>query len=152
MSSWEEILNATSGPAEGTPGGIVPVGGTAGSVLAVLHGGAGLPDVPKPFANPILLVETRVAGTKHVEDIYELAEQLEEGSRLQLLRDASNHYDHFAIRVLNERGQRLGFVPADRNEVLARLMDGGKHLYAEGTGVELVGDWWKIEMAVYLDD
>ena len=153
MSIMDEIFGVTSEAEGAPPAGIVPFGGEAGGVLALIHGGGNLPEVPKPFAQPILLLQdTRVAGTTHVADIDELVEGLAEGDRLGLQRDSANPYDSFAIRVLDPRGRRLGFVPADRNEVPARLMDGGKRLYATVTRVELLGSWWKIGMAVYLDD
>ena len=126
----------------------------AGAIIAAMHGGgaAGL-EVPKPFSQPICLVpQTRVAGTMHVTGIDELAGKLSEGDRLRLERDPGNTRDRWAIRVFDGEGNRLGFVPADINEILARLMDGGKRLYAEVADVELRGSWWRIGMGVWLDD
>jgi hypothetical protein len=54
--------------------------------------------------------------------------------------------------VLDARGRRLGYVPADVNEILARLMDAGKRLYGEVTEIDLVGSWWRIAMGVWMDD
>ena len=134
---------------------LVPIDlGTAGGLLAAMHGGgsAGV-EVPKPYAQRIcLLPDVRVAGTSHVEGIFELASQLHEGDGLRLERDPMNRYDSWAIRVLDARGRRLGFVPADNNEIIARLMDGGKRIVAEVLGVEDVGGWVRIGMAVWLDD
>lgn len=127
---------------------------TAGTLMAALHQGeGGVLDVPKPFSQPICLVpNTRVAGTSRIAGIEELAKQLAEGDRLRLERDASNRYDDWCIRVLDGRGNRLGFVSADINEIPARLMDGGKQLFARVTEVLLVGSWWRIGMEVWLDD
>lgn len=127
---------------------------SAGAIIAAMHGDGGSAlDVPKPFSQPICLVPTtRVAGTTHVEGIQELAEGLAEGDRLRLERDVGNRYDRWAIKVFDVRGNRLGFVSADVNEIPARLMDGGKRLFAQVTGIELVGSWWKIGMGVWLDD
>jgi len=128
--------------------------GNAGGLLAVMHGGdSGVLDVPKPFAQPICLVDdTRVAGTTHVEGIDELVRGLQEGDRLGLERDPSNKHDRWCIRVLDGQGRRLGFVPADVNQIPARLMDGGKRLFAKVTEVELRGGWRRIGMEVWLDD
>jgi len=126
----------------------------AGAIIAAMHqeGGGGL-DVPKPFSNPICLVpETRVAGTTHVQGIEELARGLSEGDRLRLERDPANRHDPWSIRVLDGRGRRLGFVCADVSEIPARLMDGGKRLFAEVGEVRLVGSWWRIGIGVWLDD
>lgn len=126
----------------------------AGAIIASMHGGGGAGlEVPKPFSQPICLVpKTRVAGTTHVTGIAELAGRLSEGDRLRLERDSGNGRDRWAIRVFDGLGNRLGFVSTDINEIPARLMDGGKRLYAEVTGVERRGSWWKIGMGVWLDD
>ena len=126
---------------------------SAGMLLAAMHANKSEPGVPKPFAQPICLApETRVAGTTHVDGIDEIAQGLAAGDRLRLERDPHNHYDRWAIRVYDKRGKRLGFICADINEMPARLMDAGKHLYGEVTEVELVGGWCRIGMGVWLDD
>ena len=130
-------------------GGLAVVPGTA--LGFALEGTSGL-SVPMPFSNRIVLLEdAHIAGTTHVKDIARIAEQIQEGQELVLERDTGNTQDAWAIRVLFN-GKKVGFVPADRNEVLARLMDGGKKLSATVTGKELLGSWHKIHMEVYLDD
>lgn len=140
----------------------IPVGGglaavtttSAGALIAAMHqqGGSAL-DVPKPFSQPICLApETRIAGTSHIDGIEELVERLSEGDRLRFERDPHNPYDRWAIKVFDARGNRLGFVSADINEMPARLMDGGKELFGQVTQVALVGAWWRIDMGVWLDD
>lgn len=126
---------------------------TAGAIIAAMHADGGALDVPKPFAEPICLVpDTRVAGTGHVGDIDRLARALKTGDRLRLERDAKNRYDRWSIRVLTGEGERLGHVCADVNEIPARLMDGGKRLFAEVTDVDRRGEWWRIAIGVWLDD
>lgn len=116
-----------------------------------LEGAAGL-SIPMPFANRIVLLEdAHVAGTMHVKGIDDIANGIHDGQELALERDTGNTQDAWAIRVL-AGGIRIGYVPAYRNEVLARLMDGGKRLGAVVTGKELLGSWHKIHMEVYLDD
>lgn len=136
-------------------GGLVSVtSSTAGALLVAMHQGSGsVLDVPKPFSQPICLIpETRIAGTTHVEGIDELAERLTKGARLELVRDVKNRYDQWAIKLRNGDGAYLGFVPADVNEIPARLMDGGKRLFAEVNDVELRGSWWRVGIGVWLDD
>ena len=126
----------------------------AGALLVAMGGSAtgGLP-VPAPYSQPICIVEgTHVAGTTHVAGIRELAAGLAEGTRLRLERDPVNRRDRWSIRVLDGQGRRLGFVPVDVNEVPARLMDGGKRLYAQVRAVEQRGGWTRVGMDVYLDD
>ena len=125
----------------------------AGAIIAAMQHEAGALDVPKPFAQPICLVpQTRVAGTTHVQGIAELAGSLAQGDRLTLRRDAQNRYDRWAIGVFDAGGHRLGFVPTDVNEIPARLMDGGKCLFAKVADVGRNGSWWRIGMELWLDD
>lgn len=141
--------------AQGAAGGLVPIQpGGAGAIIQAMHGGGqGGIEIPKPFSQPICLVpDTRIAGTTHVADIEELASKIMEGERLRLVRDKDNKYDEWCIKVCTKEGKRLGFVPADINEIPARLMDGGKALFGEVTHIEKVGSWWKIGMGVWLDD
>ncbi len=128
--------------------------------LAVIGGGglgifdpnsSGMP-VPPPFQQVICLVEeTYVAGTKHVKDIDEAVEGLKVGDKLRFEREKGNLVDGWAIKVF-AGSHRLGYVSVEVNEILARLMDGGKHVYGVVTGLELRGTWHKIHMEVDLDD
>ena len=123
-------------------GSIIDAAGSAGSTLSV----------PAPFQNRIVLIdETRVAGTTHVHGIDRIVEGLEVGMDLRLEREPGNLVDRWAIRVYAGT-ERIGYVPADCNEVLARLMDGGKALSAKLTGKEKLGTWNKLHMEVSLDD
>jgi hypothetical protein len=134
-----------------TQGGALATIGV-GNVLAAADA-AGKPlSVPVPFQNSIVLIEeTRVAGTTLINGIDELVEELEVGAGLRLEREPDNLADHWAIRVYAGK-RRIGYVPADCNEILARLMDGGKALSAKLTGKEKIGTWNKLHMEVSLDD
>ena len=148
-------MSAESGNNTSMQNGIATITtSSAGAIIAAMHGdGASGLSVPKPFSNPICLVpHTRVAGTTHVRGVRDLAGALAEGERLRLERDTHNRYDRWAIKVFDKRDNRLGFVSADISEIPARLMDGGKSLFAEVTGVEIVGSWVKIGIGVWLDD
>lgn len=130
--------------------GLAAIG--ASNVLAAA-GAAGTPlSVPVPFQNSIVLFEeTRIAGTAHVRNIDQIADELEVGAALRLEREPGNLADHWAIKIY--AGQmRIGYVSADCNEILARLMDGGKALSAKLTNKEKVGTWNKLLMEVSLDD
>lgn len=136
------------------PSALAQIPTAAGALIAAMHGDGNNPlSVPKPFSDPICLIpDARVAGTTHVEGIGDIARSLAEGDSLRLERDPKNRNDQWSIRVFDVKGNRLGFVPADVNEIPARLMDGGKRLYGEVTEVGRRGSWWRIGMAVWLDD
>lgn len=87
----------------------------------------------------------------HIRDIDVLAERFEVDMSLHLEREPDNLADRYAIRVFADE-EKIGYVPADCNEVLARLMDGGKAISARLTGKEKLGNWNKPHMKVSLDD
>ena len=133
------------------PGGAIAAVG-AGSVIAAASASGASLFVPVPFQSKILLIEdARVAGTTHIRGIDEIAERLEVGMDLRFEREPGNLADCWAIKVY-AGDDRIGFVPADCNEVLARLMDGGKALSGKLTGKEKLGTWNKLHMEVSLDD
>lgn len=137
--------------ANGNSGGALATIGAGGIMSAADAAGAPL-SVPIPFQSKIVLIEdTRVAGTAHVHGIDEIVGKLEAGTDLRLEREPGNMADAWAIRVL-AGSERIGYVPADCNEILARLMDAGKALSAKLTGKEKVGTWNKLHMEVSLDD
>jgi hypothetical protein len=120
--------------------------------LALLHahlraGGA----LAAPFAKEIFLIETHVAGTTHVP-IREIEPALKPDAPLVLRRDPENTFDDLAILILTEQGTKLGFIPRDRNEVLARLMDAGKCLFARLESKEWRGPWLRVSIRVFLKD
>ena len=108
--------------------------------------------VPKPFQKDILLFETHVAGTSHIEGIEDLEPFIQVGDRLDFFREVTNSYDQNAIEIRNTDGVKIGFVPQKDNIVFSRLMDAGKMLYGTVESKEMVGNWLKIQIAIYLQD
>ncbi|KXT79082.1 HIRAN domain-containing protein [Streptococcus sp. DD13] len=108
--------------------------------------------IPKPFQQDILLFETHVAGTSHIEGIEELEPFIQIGDRLDFFREVTNSYDQNAIEIRNASGVKLGFLPQKDNIVFSRLMDAGKLLYGKIQSKELRGRWLKIQIEIYLQD
>lgn len=101
----------------------------------------------------ICLIETTtVAGTRHVRDVRQRAEALGPGASLLFSRDGANPHDVFAVQVLDERGGFLGYLSCEFNEIVSRLMDGGRSVSGIVRSVGQVGSWTKVEMAVMLND
>ena len=114
--------------------------------------GANTLSVPMPFESQIVLFESiRVAGTSYAPDIDATMGQMPDEARLELVREPDNQADAWAIRVEHD-GKKIGYIPADKNEMLARLMDGGKTLGGKLVSRELRGTWWNVHMEVYLID
>ena len=107
----------------------------------------------KPSSRPVCLIEsTAVAGTHHVARIRTLAQGLEAGEVLALRRDARNPYDAHSVEVLDCANRRLGYLSCEYNEIISRLIDGGRSVCGLVRGVLNVDGWTKIDMAVMLND
>lgn len=108
--------------------------------------------VSMPFESKIVLFESiRVAGTSHAPDIDATMRQVPDDAPFDLVREPDNPADTWAIRV-EHGGRKIGYVPADKNELLARLVDGGKTIRGALVSSELQGNWWKVHMEVNLVD
>ena len=108
--------------------------------------------VGMPFPTTITLCEDIVvAGTTHVRGIDGILEGMQLPADVSLVRDVGNLHDRWAIKILHN-GKRIGFVPCDVNEILARLMDGGKKLTGTVFEREALGRWNKLHMEVNLVD
>ena len=113
---------------------------------------ASLVHMPLPFESKIVLYESvRVAGTAYVPDIDEIMESLSEDASLSFVREPGNCADEWAVCVEYDK-RKIGYVPADVNEVVARLMDGGKTLAGTVLSCEKLDSWWKVHMEVSLID
>lgn len=97
------------------------------SYTALQYGGGG--DMLQPFSRNIFLLKTNAAGCHHVENIEQHLEKIKIGQKLTLLREPRNPVDKRAILIMNGE-QKLGYIPRRQNEILSRLMDAGKYLYA----------------------
>ena len=122
-----------------------------GNIINILNNNGGL-DIGKPFMQEIFLIEVHIAGTTHIDNIEELEPKLIEGAEVCFLREPNNKYDNKAIMVKDIEGNKLGYVPKDKNEILSRLMDAGKLVYGKVKHKEKIGEWVKIEMEVFLRD
>lgn len=105
--------------------------------------------IPLPGVKEIFLIESYVAGTSYL-DLKEVEKQLEKQEFLKLVREPTNQYDALAILIYDSKGNKLGYVPRAKNEVLARLMDAGKLIFGRVVSKEYVGNWLKITVQIFL--
>lgn len=110
--------------------------------------------VPVPFVQEIFLLDCEIAGTGFVKNIIEKTAELSIGSVLTLVREPENQYDSRAIRVDHGKVGKLGYVPRKKNEILSRLMDSGKILYAKIESVEISNydQWANISIQIFMKD
>ena len=116
-------------------------------LLAAISKGAFSLDV---FAREILVLECLAAGTSF-RKLDKVQDDLKETVQLEMKREGNNEFDHFAV-ALWFQNTKVGYIPREKNEVLARLMDAGKQLYATISANEMEGNWLKLEIKVMLKD
>ena len=103
----------------------------AARALGLGRGGNGDLSLPLPFEDPIVLFEgVRLVGCSHPSCTAAVEAPVGPAGKLVLRHQADNLSDKWAVEVLYE-GKRLGWLPADCNQVVARLLDGGKDMGAE---------------------
>ncbi|MHC1705922.1 MAG: HIRAN domain-containing protein [Bacteroidales bacterium] len=112
---------------------------------------AGKHNIPMPFQRDILVLEIHIAGTSYRENIDEVEPSINAGQMFRMIREPDNPYDDWAIAVYSEE-YKLGFVPRDRNEVIARLMDAGKFFYCKLISKEWKNDWLCLVTEVYMKE
>ena len=105
-----------------------------------------------PYSNDIFLLDCHIAGTSHVEDINSIYPDLYIDQKIILRRESSNKHDGLAILVLTEDQKKLGYIPRDQNEVISRLMDAGKRLFAQIQSIKDKNGWKNINIKVYMSD
>lgn len=81
----------------------------------------------------------------------ELLDEMKEGDMLELVREPENEYDQFAI-ALHFNKEKIGFVPAESNEILSKLLDIGLvELTAEITHLKKeAAAWENVAVAIYV--
>ncbi|MDR3189622.1 MAG: HIRAN domain-containing protein [Lactobacillaceae bacterium] len=78
--------------------------------------------------NPSIDAWYQVVGTKYQATFKRDFKKLKVGNQLKLVRERTNKYDKFAIRVVNAKNSHtLGYISRQKNTDLANFMDeGGK--------------------------
>ena len=110
-----------------------------------------LGDLLKPLKTEILLFDSYIAGTTHIED-ESILDHLKEDDVLALKREPDNRFDDNSIMILDSQNRKLGYIPEKDNTVFARLMDAGKYLIAKVKYVETKGSFRLIRINIYLVD
>lgn len=124
----------------------------SGSFLPFNNKDSKFPNAPIPFERDIFLFKTHIAGTTHIENIYEIEKDLKIKDKLNFYREPKNPYDSGAIIIKTKDKVKIGYVPQKDNIIFARLMDAGKLLFGEIKTKETIGEWVKIEIKIYLHE
>ena len=116
-------------------------------LLAALSSGAISIDV---MPKEILVLECLVAGTSF-RKLEAVEPELKSEVKLSCKREAGNEHDEFAIGLWFNN-TKVGYIPRDKNEVVARLMDAGKTFFSVLQAKEWEGNWLRLDIKVYLKD
>lgn len=114
-----------------------------------LYGLATLPVEMVKQYRKVYLLQCFVRGFQYYEGP-KLIDQINQSGLLELVREPDNPYDKNAI-ALHFNKRKIGFVPAESNEVPARLMDADLlPLQAEITHVKpQAASWENVHVAIY---
>ena len=77
----------------------------------------GLSEAIKPLTREIHLFDTYVAGTSRLKD-FSVLDALKPGDKLTLQRE-DNKFDDNAIVILNEKKEKIGYIPEKDNIIFA---------------------------------
>ena len=122
------------------------------NIVAFLNSGKGLQNAGKPFSRQIYLVSASIAGAYYVDGIYELLTKIRPDTKQRFVREPDNKYDALAILVKDQNDNKLGYVPREKNPILARLMDAGKFIYGTVKTINNDDSYINIEMEIFMND
>ncbi len=105
----------------------------------------------KPFVQELFLLDCHIAGTTYV-DITSIEPSITIGDNLILQREPDNKHDPLATLIFTIKGEKLGYIPRDKNEVIARLLDGGKIIFGKLENKKWVNDWLKVNIRIFMSD
>jgi hypothetical protein len=122
------------------------------NIVSILNSTKNNLDFGKPFSRQIYLISASIAGAFYVDDIHDLLDEMKIGAKLRFVREPDNKYDKLAILVKDQDDNKLGYVPREKNPILARLMDAGKLIYGTIKTINNDDSYINIEMEIFMDD
>lgn len=121
------------------------------ALLALMRGSFEKDGLPKPFVREIFLMQCNVAGTSYC-DLEAIEPGLEIAGFLAFKREPNNPHDELAILIFDQQGNKLGYVPKAKNEVIARLMDAGKLIFGRLEEKQWFEAWLRLDIRVFMRD
>lgn len=94
------------------------------------------------------LYHTWLVGNHYVDTDIEL---IAYGEKLSLVREPRNTYDKWAIRVNNEQGDKLGYIPKELSRRLAQRMDAGHEIICFAEGISNIQGKRRLFLGIYTE-
>ena len=88
----------------------------------LLHTGSGL---DASFTKDIRLKRQSIVGMRYQGGSDDLMKELQPGTRIGFVREASNRFDENAVMALDPQGRKLGYIPRHENDIIGALLDAG---------------------------
>lgn len=117
------------------------------SLLKLLHENNTTLDV---FRREMLALSCLVAGTSFI-NLKEIEPQMIVSTIFELKREQDNKFDKKAVAI-HFNNNKIGYIPKEKNDVIANLMDAGKQFSAKLISKDWEGNWLKINVEIYLND
>lgn len=102
------------------------------------------------FRRDMLALSCMVAGTSY-QSLKEIEKEIIHNAIFDLTREPTNKFDKKAIAIYYNKN-KIGYIPKEKNEVIANLMDAGKKFSAKLISKSWEGNWLKIVVEIYLND
>ncbi len=102
------------------------------------------------FRRDMLALSCMVAGTSY-QSLKEIEKEIIHNAVFDLTREPTNKFDKKAIAISYNKN-KIGYIPKEKNEVIANLMDAGKKFSAKLISKSWEGNWLKIVVEIYLND
>jgi len=122
------------------------------NIISILNSTKSGLELGKPFSRQIYLISASIAGAYYVDGIFDLLDKIKLGAKLRFVREPDNKYDKLAILVKDQDDNKLGYIPREKNPILARLMDAGKLIYGTVKTIDNDDSYINIEMEIFMDD
>ncbi|MEI6488007.1 MAG: HIRAN domain-containing protein [Bacteroidota bacterium] len=116
-------------------------------LLKLLHENNTTLDV---FRREMLALTCLVAGTSF-QSLKEIEPEMVDKTVFELKREQKNEFDKKAVAIYFSKN-KIGYLPKDKNEVIANLMDAGKKFSGKLISKSWEGNWLKLDIEVYLND
>lgn len=100
-------------------------------------------------AKTVHILDCQVAGTTY-RDLADAALSLHTNDIMILKREPDNEYDPMAVMVISANGNVMGYVPREKNEVPAHILDQSQVVFAKVRDKEWQGKWLNLGIRLYL--
>ncbi len=90
-----------------------------------------------------------IAGTQYRNDISEVMQTLKINEKVQIVHEPKNPYDKKAIKVLSQKGEKLGYIPKFMNYFPYSMIDDGQQLIGQIKKLQWAQDEYKIKVMLY---